>query len=185
MLIKVKVFNPTNAALPKRATKASAARDIRANLDLVNPKFVFAGFIDMLDKSVETGIAGNIIGRSGDQSKKVLVLNPGGRALIPSGLKIEIPEGYSMDVRPRSGLALKYGIGILNSPGLIDQDYRGDVGVIVINLGTDPIVIVDGERIAQVKLQHDVDFEFDVVETEDELAITDRGAGGFNSTGTK
>lgn len=109
-----------------------------------------------------------------------LTLAPGERALVPTGLSIALPQGYEAQVRPRSGLALKHGITCLNAPGTIDADYRGDIGVILINLGQEPFVIADGERIAQlVVARHEV-VEWQAVE---ELDDTTRGAGGFGHTG--
>lgn len=109
-----------------------------------------------------------------------LTLAPGARALVPTGLKIALEPGYEAQVRPRSGLALKHGITCLNSPGTVDSDYRGEVGVILINHGQEPFVIQRGERIAQmVVARHE---QAEVVEVES-LGETARGAGGFGSTG--
>ena len=109
-----------------------------------------------------------------------LMLAPGARALVPTGLKIALEPGYEAQVRPRSGLALKHGVTCLNSPGTIDSDYRGEVGVILINHGQEPFVIRRGERIAQMVIaQHEQARMFEV-EALDETA---RGAGGFGSTG--
>lgn len=109
-----------------------------------------------------------------------VVLAPGGRTLIPTGLKIALPAGYEAQVRPRSGLALKYGVTCLNSPGTIDSDYRGEVGVILANLGSDSFTIRRGERIAQLVIAAHARAELVEVEALDETA---RGAGGFGSTG--
>jgi dUTP pyrophosphatase len=107
-------------------------------------------------------------------------LHPGERALVPTGIALEIPPGYEAQVRPRSGLALRHGIALVNSPGTIDADYRGEVGVIVINFGAEPFVIEDGERIAQLVFARCERAEF--VESA-ELGETQRGAGGFGHTG--
>ena len=109
-----------------------------------------------------------------------ITLAPGARALVPTGLSLEIPEGYEAQIRPRSGLALKHGITLPNSPGTIDSDYRGPVGVIVMNAGADPFHIAHGERIAQMVIAPVVRAAFDLV---DRLDDTDRGQGGFGSTG--
>lgn len=109
-----------------------------------------------------------------------LILTPGARALVPTGLKIALEPGYEAQVRPRSGLALKHGVTCLNSPGTIDSDYRGEVGVILINHGQEPFVIKRGERIAQMVIARHA--QADVVETAS-LDETARGAGGFGSTG--
>jgi dUTP pyrophosphatase len=110
------------------------------------------------------------------------VLQPGERALIPTGLSLALPEGFEAQVRPRSGLALKHGITVLNSPGTVDADYRGDVGVILINLGAEPFTIAPGDRIAQLVLAAYAQVEWAPVEV---LPETERGAGGFGHTGTK
>jgi dUTP pyrophosphatase len=102
------------------------------------------------------------------------------RKLIPTGLFIELPEGYEAQIRPRSGLAIKKGITVLNSPGTIDADYRGEICVILINLSNEPFVIEDGERICQMVIAAHEQAEW--IEAE-ELSETDRGAGGFGHTG--
>ena len=109
-----------------------------------------------------------------------LTLAPGQRALIPTGLKIALDHGFEAQVRPRSGLALKHGLTCLNSPGTIDSDYRGEVGVILINHGQEPFVIQRGERIAQLVIARHEQADLLEVETLDE---TSRGSGGFGSTG--
>lgn len=109
-----------------------------------------------------------------------MTLAPGARALVPTGLKIALEPGYEAQVRPRSGLALKHGITCLNSPGTIDSDYRGEVGVILANLGQEPFVIRRGERIAQMVIAR---HEQATVAEVDSLDDTARGAGGFGSTG--
>ena len=107
-------------------------------------------------------------------------LHPGSRALVPTGFCMAIPEGYEAQVRPRSGLAIKYGIGLLNSPGTIDSDYRGEVKIIMINHGEEPFTIHHGDRIAQIVISQ-VE-KLHPVET-DSLEETERGSGGFGSTG--
>ena len=109
-----------------------------------------------------------------------LTLKPGARALVPTGLTIALEQGYEAQVRPRSGLALKHGLTCLNSPGTIDSDYRGEVGVILINHGQEPFIIRRGERIAQMVVARHEQAELVEVETLDE---TVRGSGGFGSTG--
>ncbi len=108
-----------------------------------------------------------------------VVLAPGERRLIPTGIAIGLPEGYEAQVRPRSGLALKQGVTVLNTPGTIDADYRGEIGVILINLGQEPFTVRRGERIAQMIVAPVVQADF----REEELSETARGAGGFGSTG--
>jgi dUTP pyrophosphatase len=109
-----------------------------------------------------------------------LELPPGGRALVPTGLLLEIPPGWEGQVRPRSGLALRHGIGVVNAPGTIDSDYRGEVGVILINLGDQPFRLQRGDRIAQLVLAPVERVEW---EEADSLENSQRGPGGFGSTG--
>lgn len=109
-----------------------------------------------------------------------IVLGSLERTLVPTGLKIAIPEGYEVQVRPRSGLALKYGITLLNTPGTIDSDYRGELKMIIANMSKDTYTINPGERIGQLVLNKVEQIEWEVVETLDE---TERGAGGFGHTG--
>lgn len=109
-----------------------------------------------------------------------VTLGPLERALIPTGLYIALPEGTEAQVRPRSGLAAKHGISVLNSPGTIDADYRGEVKVILVNLSNEPFVVNPGERIAQMVVARYENVEWDEVDVLDE---TDRGEGGFGSTG--
>jgi len=111
-----------------------------------------------------------------------IVLKPLSRAMVPTGLFLEIPAGYEVQVRPRSGLAAKKGITVLNAPGTIDADYRGEVCVILVNLSGEDFVIERGERIAQLVLARHEQIEWESVE---ELSSSQRGEGGFGSTGTK
>ncbi|WP_029012484.1 dUTP diphosphatase [Niveispirillum irakense] len=111
-----------------------------------------------------------------------VVLAPGARKLVPTGIAIALPEGYEAQVRPRSGLALKNGITLLNSPGTIDADYRGEVGVILANLSDQPFTVERGMRIAQMVIARYAQAQWQEVDDLDETA---RGAGGFGSTGTK
>ncbi|MEO9827404.1 MAG: dUTP diphosphatase [Paracoccaceae bacterium] len=109
-----------------------------------------------------------------------ITLAPGARALVPTGLAVEIPQGFEIQIRPRSGLALKEGLALVNAPGTVDSDYRGPLGVIVINLGHDPIHIQHGQRIAQAVVAPVVLARFEIV---DALGESARGSGGFGSTG--
>jgi dUTP pyrophosphatase len=109
-----------------------------------------------------------------------ITLKPMERKLIPTGLFMALPEGYEAQVRPRSGLALKHGITVLNSPGTIDADYRGEVGVILINLSQEDFIINDGERIAQMVIARHETADFEQVEVLDD---TERGEGGYGHTG--
>jgi dUTP pyrophosphatase len=111
-----------------------------------------------------------------------IVLAPGERALIPTGLFLELPEGTEAQVRPRSGLAFKHGVTVLNAPGTIDADYRGEVGVLLINHGQEPFEVKDGERVAQLIVARYVRI---TLEESADLRGTERGAGGFGHTGTR
>lgn len=111
-----------------------------------------------------------------------IVLQPLERRLVPTGLRIALPEGFEAQIRPRSGLALKHGITVLNSPGTIDADYRGEVMVLLINFSNEPFTVNDGERIAQMVVARHEQVEMEVVKTLDE---TERGTGGYGHTGVK
>lgn len=112
--------------------------------------------------------------------KGEIVLKSLERVLIPTGIRVAIPDGYEIQVRPRSGLALKHGISVLNTPGTVDSDYRGELKIILVNLSKDDYVIQANERIAQMVLNKVEQIEFELV---DELEETERGAGGFGHTG--
>jgi len=109
-----------------------------------------------------------------------VVLNPLERALIPTGLRIQLPQGYECQIRPRSGLALRHGITLVNTPGTIDADYRGEIGIILINLSNEPFTVNDGDRIAQMVITGYTHVEWEPVDNIDE---TKRGDGGFGHTG--
>tara|TARA_B100000780_G_C20976221_1_gene389923 strand:+ start:57 stop:497 length:441 start_codon:yes stop_codon:yes gene_type:complete len=112
----------------------------------------------------------------------VIIINPGDKALIPTGFSLSIPQGYEVQIRPRSGLAAKKGITVLNTPGTIDSDYRGEIKVILINLSKDKFTIKNGDRIAQMVVCPVIQARLEEVQ---ELSDTARGTGGFGSTGTK
>lgn len=112
--------------------------------------------------------------------KEPVVLGPLERRLIPTGLRVQLPHGYEMQLRPRSGLALKHGITLANSPGTVDADYRGEIAVILINLSNEPFTVNPGERICQMVIAHYTRIEWEAVERIDE---TERGEGGFGHTG--
>lgn len=164
--MEIKVINSTYNDLPSYETEASAGCDLRANIYDVNTKFLFNA--DLFKDEFE--------------NPDYVLIQPGGRALIPTGLKMSLPIGYEAQVRPRSGLALKHGITVLNSPGTIDADYRGDIGIILINHSDRPFKVEQGDRIAQLVIAKYEQVEFVVV---DDLDETDRGAGGFGSTGVE
>jgi dUTP pyrophosphatase len=111
-----------------------------------------------------------------------LTIAPGARALVPTGIAVALPHGYEAQVRPRSGLALRTGLTLLNSPGTVDADYRGEIQVLVVNLGDAPVVLERGDRIAQLVVQPVPRVEWEEVEA---LPVSSRGAGGFGHTGTR
>jgi len=115
-----------------------------------------------------------------DQRHLGIVLAPMERRVVPTGMRVEIPKGFEMQIRPRSGLALEHGVTLPNTPGTIDSDYRGPLGVLVINLGVEPYVVHHGDRIAQAVIAPVVQFGYQQVER---LGMTERGHGGFGSTG--
>lgn len=127
-----------------------------------------------------TGAAGADIRASLGPDEK-MVIRPGERVLVPTGLSMEIPEGFEIQVRPRSGLSFKTGLMVLNSPGTIDSDYRGEVKIILGNMGKNDEIISHGDRVAQLVLAPVVQARY--VVTTEELSATDRGVGGFGSTG--
>lgn len=160
--INIPVINKSNNELPKYAHKGDAGFDLRANIEEIeNSNYLF-----------------NTIKFSGT----TIIINPGGRALIPTGLYMAIPEGYELQIRPRSGLALKHGITVLNTPGTIDAVYRGNIGVVLINHGTEPFIVEHGDRIAQGVLNK-VE-EANLVEV-DSLDETDRADSGYGKSGVK
>ncbi|OED49104.1 deoxyuridine 5'-triphosphate nucleotidohydrolase [Rhodobacteraceae bacterium (ex Bugula neritina AB1)] len=130
--------------------------------------------------SYETAGAAGADVRANLPDRGQLVLQPGERKLVPTGLRIEIPAGYEVQIRPRSGLALKHGITLPNTPGTIDSDYRGPLGVILLNAGSDPFEIHHGDRIAQMVAAPVLQARFELA---DALTETGRGGGGFGSTG--
>lgn len=160
--INVPVINKSSNELPKYAHKGDAGFDLRANVEEIkNDNYLF------------NAIRFNAT---------TIILNPGGRVLIPTGLYMAIPEGYELQIRPRSGLALKHGITVVNTPGTIDAIYRGNIGVILKNSGTEPFIIEQGDRIAQGVLNK-VE-EANLIET-DSLDETDRSDSGYGKSGVK
>jgi dUTP pyrophosphatase len=130
-----------------------------------------------IPKYMTTGSAGCDVKACLPQPLEIL---PGKRAAVPTGLAFGIPEGYEVQVRPRSGLSIKQGLTVVNSPGTIDSDYRGEVMVLMINLGAEPVRLTPGDRIAQLVIKKVEQIQWESV---DDLSQTDRGAGGFGSTG--
>ena len=162
--MEVKVIKSTMNELPKYETPDSAGMDLRADLWSIKEKFLFNTRIVRDEHSII----------------QYIEIAPGGRALIPTGLKMALPKGYEASVRPRSGLALKYGVTVLNTPGTIDADYREDVGVILVNHGNEPFTVKQGDRIAQMVITKMEQITWNPV---DSLEKTERG-GGFGSTGS-
>lgn len=163
--ITIPVIKETNNELPKYQTPQSAGCDIRAELQTINQNF----FFDTKINEVKEG-----------KIKSICIL-PLGRCLIPTGLKMAIPNGYEIQIRPRSGWALKFGLSLANCIATIDADYRDEVGVILINFGKKPIIIEQGERIGQFVLNKIEQFDWKIVK---KLDVTER-KGGYSHTGTK
>ena len=170
-MTKVKVINISNNKLPQYETSGAAALDIRIDLGRVTPENPIKGFGDA-----------EVIWSGEGHTVPMVRIAPMSRALLPTGLFTAIPEGYQVSFRPRSGMAIKKGLQLANSPSTIDSDYRGEWMLPVINLGQEDIYIEDGERICQALLEKVNKIEWEVVDSLDE---TERGEGGFNSTGSK
>ena len=168
--MKVAIINTSTNQLPQYETPASAGMDIRADFSRVS-----------VDNPIKVWGDCEIIFAGETHTKTLLRLDPGARALVPTGMFMAIPEGYEIQVRPRSGLALKKGLTVLNTPGTVDASYRNEIGVILINHGHETVWIEDGERIAQLVLTKVEQIEWDSVTA---LNSTDR-TGGFGSTGIK
>lgn len=160
-MTKIKIVNKSKNALPEYATIMSAGLDLRADFSNESKDVADATLIDR----------GEV---------KTISIKPGARRLIKTGLFIALPIGKEAQIRPRSGLAIKKGVTVLNSPGTIDADYRGEIGVIIINHSNEDVTIEDGERICQMVITNYDQAEWEEVETLDE---TERGEGGFGHTG--
>lgn len=139
-------------------------------------------FGDLQMPAYETDLAAGVDLRAAIAADTPLVLQPGARALIATGFAMALPPGYEAQIRPRSGLAYKHGISVVNSPGTVDADYRGEVKILLINHGTESFTVNRGERIAQMVVAPVTQAAFEVVGT---LSETARGAGGYGSTGVK
>ena len=150
--MKIHIVNKSFNPLPTYSTEYSAGMDLRANL------------------------------KNNEGNDEIISIAPGERVLIPTGLYIQLPYGYEAQIRPRSGLALKYGITVLNTPGTIDADYRGEIGVCLINHGNDTFDVHHGDRIAQIVFAQ---VEQAILVEVSELVNTKRGDGGFGHTGIK
>ena len=172
--MKVKVLNISQNELPKYETAGAAGLDVRADFSRVQTP-----------SDIKIFGSGQLLYVNEVNKVTMLALEPGSRALIPTGLHVAIPEGYEIQVRPRSGLALKEGISLVNCVGTIDSDFRGEIGLIMINSGLKTVYIEDKERIGQLILNKVEKIDWDEVFTKESLGNTDRGEGGFNSTGKK
>jgi len=139
-------------------------------------------FGDLQMPAYETDLAAGVDLRAAIDGGKPLVLHPGDRALVATGFAMALPPGYEAQIRPRSGLAYKHGISVVNSPGTVDADYRGEVKILLINHGTEPFTVNRGERIAQMVVAPVTQARFETVNV---LSKTARGAGGYGSTGVK
>lgn len=192
--MKVSIINKSRHQLPKYETSLSAGMDLCGDfsrIELVNgkpKKFFFdadvvaIGLAEDPDAPFVLDKDGNLLDEKIPtvQVASVIEIKPGGRCLIPTGLFIALPKGYEAQIRPRSGLALKQGLTVLNSPGTIDADYRGEIGIVLVNTSNQPVRIKDGERIAQMVIAKHETVEWETVE---ELPSTERGEGGFGHTG--
>ena len=167
---RIKIYNESDNPTPKYATEGSAGFDVQAN---IIP-------LEILNKNDKVGLH-NIY--YSETIVPGIEIYPGDRVLIPTGLFLSIPKNTELEIRPRSGLAIKQGLGIINSPGTLDSDYRGELCVGVINLGQKDIKILHGDRIAQCVLTPYIRAEFDVIDKKENLDITIRGEGGFGHTG--
>ena len=172
--MEVKVFNSSLNELPKYETSDAAGLDVRADFSRVQSP-----------SDIKIYGSGQLLYVNEVNKVKMLALEPGSRALIPTGLHVAVPKGYEIQVRPRSGLAIKEGVTVLNTPGCVDPDYRGEVGVVLINHGQYTVYIEDKERIGQLMLNKLEPIEWSEVVSKEELGSTRRGEGGFNSTGKK
>lgn len=169
--MRVNVINNSENQLPKYESECAAGLDLRASFKYITP-----------ENPLKLYGEGEIVFAGERHTKTMLRLEPGSRAIIPTDMFVSIPSGHFAAIYPRSGLSIKKGLGLCNSVGVIDSDYRGNIGIPVINNGLETIWIEDGERIAQLILQPYVTVEWNQVTNLDE---TKRGIGGFNSTGTK
>lgn len=167
--VKVQIEKREGLTLPAYESDNASGMDVRVN------------FYGLTDEDMEKRLTGKSVVTVND-GKRAILLRSGDRYLFPTGIKVAIPSGYEIQVRPRSGQALKHGVTVLNTPGTVDADYRGEIGIIAINLSKTGTIIEDGERIAQLVLCPVSKMEWVVT---DKLTDTRRGAGGFNSTGKK
>lgn len=167
--VKVRVFNKSKNDLPEYAKVGDAGFDFKA---------------DFTYKNISTDFIGDGF-RFNSDTRKLRVLGNGGRVLVPTGIFIELPDGYELQVRPRSGLALKFGISMVNTPATIDFGYTGEIGIIIINTGKTDFEITEGDRIAQGVLKRVEQVQWEEVLSVDEFNGSERGTGGFGHSGKK
>lgn len=168
---KVQIFNNSKNDLPNYSTDLAAGFDIRTDFSKVKTEKELKG----------NGLYEFI---NSDEGRK-LILKPNGRVLLPTGLHVAIPDNYELQIRARSGLALKYGITVLNGIGTLDADYRGEIGIIIINTSDESFTINDGDRMAQGVLNEVKQCVWNSVYRQEELGQTDRDSDGFGTTGVK
>lgn len=171
--LNIQIYNTSNNPNPEYSNPTDAGADFRADFSRVSP-----------ENPIKLFGEGEIIFAGENHPKTLLRLEPMSRAIIPTGIYTSIPEGYEVQLRPRSGLAIKKGLSIINTPGTIDSTYRNQWGIPVINLGLETIWIEDGERICQGVLNEITHIEWENVNSLDKLSGNNRG-GGFGHTGTK
>ena len=176
--MKVSIINESRHQLPKYETSLSAGMDICGDFSRITlvdgkPKKFFFDADVVAIGLIEAPDAPFVLDKEGNPTDKkiptipvasTIEIKPGGRCLIPTGLFIALPKGYEAQIRPRSGLALKQGLTVLNSPGTIDADYRGEIGIVLVNTSNQPVRIKDGERIAQMGIAKHETVEWEVVE---------------------
>lgn len=176
MSLKIDIVNESKNPLPSYEVAGSAGMDLRADFSRIDKDFIYNGTYDVY-KPYQC----EIFALMDNDGKVTVILPPHKRVLIPTGIHIALPEGYEAQIRPRSGLALKHGIMICNSPGTIDFGYFGEIGVILVNTSDEPFTIEDGDRIAQMVINKVETAEWNEV---NELTGYDRG-GGFGHTGKR
>lgn len=171
--MKVQIINKSKHATPKYSTPSSAGLDVRGDFSLFKDTY-------LVGDPIGFGCAVLEVDEEWKPSK--ILIPPSGRIMIPTGLYIALPDGYEMQVRPRSGLAFKHGITVMNSPGTIDADYRGECNTILVNSGTESFELEDGERMCQWVCAEVTQVEWEETDT---LSETERSVGGFGHTGRK
>ena len=164
--MNINVINKSKNPLPKYADSGCSGADVYADIEHINKKFLYGGAEITVDPET--------------WKDNILIIPPMGRALIPSGIHVDIPKGYEIQVRCRSGLALKQGIMVTNGVGTVDESFKGDIGIILTNTGNNPFIVRQGDRIAQLVLMPVTKIEWNLV---DSLEESERGEGGFGHSG--